>query len=368
MITVSAKSTRRWKLASGVILAMFAVVPNFIVVTAVAAEADARLASMTGIWTGPPLGRKGVPSGFLLQGDIQVPVAATGLVLASTPGPDAWPDGVVPFQFDANVSSDNRVGMLVAMDEWMKGKDTNRLHVAFIPRGGQTNYIHIQNSDENNSPVGMSGGGGTINIHSWTETFVMAHELGHTLGLYHEQSRPDRDTYVNLHVENVKDGEEHNFKLYANWLAGTMSTPYDYSSVMQYGGCSFSKWDDCGSDHPEHATITGTQNQFLTSLGQRDHLTDSDYSDVYNVAAYGGGGSGYVDHRQASVPSQFRFGTLASPWASVLQGASTNASRQNPNPRSRLWVQGGTYAETGRLVGPQRILAIPGTGVVHIGP
>lgn len=357
MKTISRKPMR------GAILVALAAAMNF---TAIAAETNARLASMTGIWTGSPLDSNGVPKGFILQGDIQVPVAASGFGPAGGFVPAAWPDGVVPFQFDPAVTTEDRAAMLAAMDEWMQGKDANRLHLAFVPRSDQAGYIHIQNSDGNNAPVGGRTTGGTVNIFNWNQKFIMAHELGHVLGLWHEQSRPDRDTYVNVHLENVEDGKEHNFNLQANWLAGTTSTPYDFSSVMHYGGCAFSKWNDCDSDHPEHATITGNQNNFLT-LGQHERLTDSDYSDIYNVSQYGGGGSGYVDHRQ-SLPQSFQFGSLGSPWASVLNGAARNVARQNPNPRSRLWVQGGTYAETGRLAGPQRILAIPGTGTVHIGP
>ena len=108
MKTISRKQTRRRWLMTGAILAVLTAALNF---TAVAAETNARLASMTGVWTGPPLDSNGVPKGFILQGDIQVPVAASGFGPAGGFVPAAWPDGVVPFQFDANVSSDNRAAI-----------------------------------------------------------------------------------------------------------------------------------------------------------------------------------------------------------------------------------------------------------------
>lgn len=43
------------------------------------------------------------------------------------------------------------------------------------------------------------------------EKGVILHEILHALGMFHEQSRPDRDDYVNLYRDNIWDGETNLF-------------------------------------------------------------------------------------------------------------------------------------------------------------
>ncbi len=96
------------------------------------------------------------------------------------------------------------------------------------------------------------------------------HELRHNLGQFHEQSRPDRDQYVDVHWDEIEADKRHNFyKTYATGAdpipsncntvcsetvytaedcdacarseATTFDLAYDPFSVMHYGRTFFAK-------------------------------------------------------------------------------------------------------------------------------
>lgn len=66
------------------------------------------------------------------------------------------------------------------------------------------------------------------------------HEIGHALGLFHEQSRPDRDEYVTIKQQNIRSGAAGNFAKYSREYIDTHGTPYDYGSIMHYRATAFS--------------------------------------------------------------------------------------------------------------------------------
>jgi len=63
---------------------------------------------------------------------------------------------------------------------------------------------------------------------------TIIHELVHALGFTHEQNRHDRDEFVRIHWDNIKEEYHENFRLRSEEEAATYGIPYDYNSIMHY--------------------------------------------------------------------------------------------------------------------------------------
>ena len=87
----------------------------------------------------------------------------------------------------------------------------------------------------------ITGGGNRLNLASGCvrRKGTVQHELLHSAGIWHEQSRPDRDDYVEIHTECIQEGEEHNFKKHIS--SNTYNLPYNPESIMHYGSEYFTK-------------------------------------------------------------------------------------------------------------------------------
>src|SRR5262245_58668463 len=137
---------------------------------------------------------------LIIEGDIQVSPSFYQQLLGTGGVPQAaplklpvnlWSNGVVPYEFDTNVTISNQTAMTNAM-----AAITAVANVSFSPCSNNHcsgDFVHIQSSSAtNNSAVGRKGGKQDINITSWGFQFIIAHELLHCLGFFHEQSRADR--------------------------------------------------------------------------------------------------------------------------------------------------------------------------------
>ena len=66
------------------------------------------------------------------------------------------------------------------------------------------------------------------------------HEFLHALGVYHTQSRRDRDKYVTIYEKNIEKGKQRNFKIENKLKIKSYGVPYDFLSIMHYPGTAFS--------------------------------------------------------------------------------------------------------------------------------
>uniref|UniRef100_A0A1I7XYQ2 Zinc metalloproteinase n=1 Tax=Steinernema glaseri TaxID=37863 RepID=A0A1I7XYQ2_9BILA len=104
---------------------------------------------------------------------------------------------------------------------------------------------------------------------------IVAHELGHTLGLYHTQSRTDRDEHVFINYNNVLSRQAYNFNS-APEPTTTFGIPYELGSAMHYGPISFPVYSGV-------TTVFTKDKRYQNTIGQREALTFYDVKIINSV-------------------------------------------------------------------------------------
>ena len=62
-----------------------------------------------------------------------------------------------------------------------------------------------------------------------------------TPGFDHEQNRPDRDQYVSMHWDKIREDKKWNFQIMSNAEWNPTGHHYDFQSVMHYSSKNFAK-------------------------------------------------------------------------------------------------------------------------------
>lgn len=151
-------------------------------------------------------------------------------------GGSTWPSGVIPYRISSNLPNAQRV--IDAINHWNSNLQGI---VQFVERTTQTDYAYfvpVQSGCA--ATVGYQQGRGAhpVEISNDCGSGNVAHEMGHIVGLDHEQNRFDRDSFVTINFASIMAGFETNFQVTPG---NTNYGQYDFGSIMHYGLFAFSK-------------------------------------------------------------------------------------------------------------------------------
>lgn len=151
------------------------------------------------------------------------------LVIADDFSERLWPEGVIPYTIDDSLPNPQRV--LDAIEHW-----NDKSTIWLVEKGAETDWLNFTAHEEIcASFVGRNGGEQEVFVPEWCPSGGIIHEIGHVVGLFHEQSREDRDSHVKVFFDNIDKRLILNSFL-QQIRSGDDIGPYDYGSIMHYGG------------------------------------------------------------------------------------------------------------------------------------
>lgn len=145
----------------------------------------------------------------------------------------------VPFELHTSLSAKSRSSLIAAMIFWEKNTCVN-----FRKRTNEEVYLLMSGDEEGCwSTVGRDEAqkAQILNIGVGCEMFgITSHELAHALGLFHEQSRYDRNNYVQIVKSRIAQKNFYDFAVVGMKNMDTYGQKYDIGSVMHYRPTEFS--------------------------------------------------------------------------------------------------------------------------------
>ena len=185
----------------------------------------------------------------------------------------AWPRRQVPYTINGVFLLPEYIEIFKTIRTGIETFNRQVDCVKWVERKSEKDYVEFvydQNSCQ--SYVGRIGGRQKLWVADWATTGNVLHEMGHAIGLFHEQCRLDRDRFVKVHMDRIEEGAARNFEIVTD---GVPMGPYDYDSIMHYPSCAFSKEDGIATIEAPPAAAE--------RIGQRKKFSHSDLKGIESV-------------------------------------------------------------------------------------
>jgi hypothetical protein len=177
-----------------------------------------------------------------------------------------WPGATVPFRIDPGLPNQQRVTDAIA--HW-EARTRIRFRAA---TADDADFVRFVPGSGCSSMVGRRRNAQDITLGDNCRTGSVIHEIGHAVGLWHEQSREDRDQFVEIVFANIDPANQHNFLQHIT--DGDDIGPYDFGSIMHYPATAF-------SINGEPTIVPRVPIPSGVVMGQRDGLSAGDVAGVH---------------------------------------------------------------------------------------
>ncbi|KAH0555365.1 hypothetical protein KQX54_018020 [Cotesia glomerata] len=171
-----------------------------------------------------------------------------------------WNNGIIPYEFKDVYTGPQRRLILQAMRRWEEAscikfvRRNEKVHRSYLfitklKCGCCSSVGKMKRRISFISVFGKCGKFGTI-----------LHELGHAIGFFHKHLHPDRDDYVKINFDTIKDAK-----------VDTLNQSYNYDSTMHYSTIASSKLSGNQTIIPLQK-VNGT----IPDIGQRIKRSEGD--------------------------------------------------------------------------------------------
>lgn len=179
-----------------------------------------------------------------------------------------WPNATVFYLFDKSINQD--VTAKNILTEAMQ-KIENVSCIRFQPKTEESmNYVLMKKGRICSSKVGFRNDGAQPLIIDSNLCSVgsIVHEMLHTLSFLHMHTAKNRDEFIEINWDNIRDDAKINFKTFSVPVT-MLETEYDYDSITHYSNFAFAK-------NKQTPTIIAKNPDKATNMGQRKELSKGD--------------------------------------------------------------------------------------------
>ena len=151
------------------------------------------------------------------------------------PRPKLWPGGRIPHMIEASLKVNEELKAAMAELREQTG-------IEFVSAYKEKDFVAFRSHPEHCfSHVGRIGGEQEVWLGPNCKKGEILHELMHTLGFFHEQSRPDRDEHMLIFWENIEQKYWEQFKKIPAEFQNLTDSEFDFNSLMLYPPEAFAR-------------------------------------------------------------------------------------------------------------------------------